>query len=237
MIQAEKVTVRYGQLVAVDNVDLSVAQGEVVGVVGDTKHSLDEEARNQVYISYAQSPTWSTMTFVVRTAGEPTAFAGAVREALRSVDKTLPTYNLKTMDDVVAIAAAPRRLPMQLLTAFAGVAMFLAMLGIYGVTSYYVTQRTHEIGVRMALGAQMNQILRMVLKQGLILVVLGIVAGAVGSYFATRLLSSLLYQVSATDSVTFMVIAVLLILVALVACYIPARRATKVDPMVALRYE
>ena len=210
---------------------------EVVGVVGDTKHSLDEEARNQVYISYAQSPTWSTMTFVVRTAGEPTAFAGAVREALRSVDNTLPTYNLKTMDDVFALAAAPRRLPMQLLTAFAGVAMFLAMLGIYGVTTYYVTQRTHEIGVRMALGAQLNQILRLVLKQGLVLVVVGIVVGAVGSWFATRLLSSLLYRVSATDSVTFMAIAVLLILVALVACYIPARRATKVDPMVALRYE
>jgi putative ABC transport system permease protein len=177
------------------------------------------------------------MTLVVRTVGEPTAVAGAVREALRSVDKTLPTYNLKTMDDVVALSAAPRRLPMQLLTAFAGVAMFLAMLGIYGVTSYYVTQRTHEIGVRMALGAQLNQILRLVLKQGLVLVVVGIVVGAVGSWFATRLLSSLLYQVSATDSVTFMVIAVLLILVALVACYIPARRATKVDPMVALRYE
>ncbi|HEX5964700.1 MAG TPA: ABC transporter permease [Pyrinomonadaceae bacterium] len=210
---------------------------EVVGVVGDTKHSLDEEARNQVYVSYGQSPTWSSLTFVVRTAGEPTALAGAVREALRSVDKTLPTYNLKTMDDVVSISAAPRRLPMQLLSAFAGVAMFLAMLGIYGVTSYYVTQRTHEIGIRMALGARMNQIMRLVLKQGMVLVFLGIVAGAVGSWFATRLMSSLLFGVRATDSVTFMLIAVLLILVALVACYIPARRATKVDPMVALRYE
>jgi putative ABC transport system permease protein len=141
------------------------------------------------------------------------------------------------MDDVVATSAAPRRLPMMLLSAFAGVAMLLAMLGIYGVTSYYVTQRTHEIGIRMALGAQLNQILRLVLKQGLVLVVLGIVIGAVGSWLTTRLLKSLLYEVSTTDSVTFMVIAVLLILVALLACYIPARRATKVDPMVALRYE
>jgi putative ABC transport system permease protein len=210
---------------------------EVVGVVGDTKQSLDEEAFNQVYVPYGQSPTWGSLSFVVRTAGEPAAFAGSVREALRSVDNSLPTYNLRTMDEVVARSAAPRRLPMQLLSAFAGVAMFLAMLGIYGVTSYYVTQRTHEIGIRMALGARMTQILRLVLKQGMVLVVLGIVAGAIGSWFATRLMSSLLFGVKATDSVTFMVIAVLLTVVALVACYIPARRATKVDPMVALRYE
>jgi putative ABC transport system permease protein len=210
---------------------------EVVGVVGSTKQSLDEEPFNETYVPVAQDPNWGSLTFVVRTTGEPSAFAGSVREAIRSVDPTLPTYNLKTMDDVVATSAAPRRLPMMLLSAFAGVAMLLAMLGIYGVTSYYVTQRTHEIGIRMALGAQLNQILRLVLKQGLVLVVLGIVIGAVGSWLTTRLLKSLLYEVSTTDSVTFMVIAVLLILVALLACYIPARRATKVDPMVALRYE
>jgi putative ABC transport system permease protein len=210
---------------------------EIIGVVGNTKQSLDEESENETYIPYAQSPTWSSLTVVVRTAGEPAAFAGAVREAIRSVDKTLPTYNLKTMDDVFAASAAPRRLPALLLSAFAGVAMLLAMLGIYGVTSYYVTQRTREIGVRMALGAQMTQILRLVLKQGLVLVVLGIVIGIVGSWFATRLLRSLLYEVSVTDSVTFIGVAVLLIIVALLACYIPARRATKVDPMVALRYE
>jgi predicted permease len=210
---------------------------EVVGVVGSTKYALDEEARNQTYVPFGQDPNWGSLTFVVRTKGEPTAVAGAVREAIRSVDKTLPTYNLKTMDDVVAASAAPRRLPMLLLTSFAGVAMLLAMLGIYGVTSYYVTQRTHEIGIRMALGAQVNQILRLVLKQGLVLVALGIVVGLVGSWFATRLMASLLFEVSATDSVTFMVIAVLLMIVALLACFIPARRATKVDPMVALRYE
>jgi putative ABC transport system permease protein len=210
---------------------------EVVGVVGNTKHSLAEEAGNQMYIPYAQEPTWSSLTFVVRTAGEPASFAGSVREALRSVDKTLPTYNLKTMDDVVAVATAPRRSPTVLLSAFAGVAMLLAMLGIYGVTSYYVTQRTHEIGVRMALGARMTQIVRLVLKQGLVLVLLGVGIGAIGSWFATRLLSSLLYDVSVTDSVTFIGVAVLLIIVAILACYIPARRATKVDPMIALRYE
>jgi putative ABC transport system permease protein len=210
---------------------------EVVGVVGNTKKSLDEEATNQTYVPVLQDPNWGSLTFVVRTAGEPTAFAGAVREAIRSVDPTLPTYNLKTMDDVVAASAAPRRLPMLLLSAFAGVAMLLAMLGIYGVTSYYVTQRTHEIGVRMALGARFDQILRLVLKQGMVLVMMGVVIGAIGSWFATRLLSSLLFEVSVTDSVTFTGVAVLLIVVALLACYIPARRATKVDPMVALRYE
>ncbi|HEX3187624.1 MAG TPA: ABC transporter permease [Pyrinomonadaceae bacterium] len=210
---------------------------EVVGVVGHTKKSLDEEAFNQTYVPVLQDPNWGSLTFVVRTSGEPTAFASAVREAIRSVDPTLPTYNLKTMDDVVAASAAPRRLPMLLLSAFAGVAMLLAMLGIYGVTSYYVTQRTHEIGVRMALGARFDQILRLVLRQGMLLVILGVVIGAIGSWFATRLLSSLLFEVSVTDSVTFTGVAVLLIVVALLACYIPARRATKVDPMVALRYE
>ena len=212
-------------------------QREVVGVVGDTRQSLDKDAGIQMYVPYAQDPTWGSLSLVVRTTGEPTALASSVRDAIKSVDKTLATYNLKTMDDVVAISAAPRRLPMMLLTAFAGVAMLLAMLGIYGVTSYYVTQRTHEIGIRMALGARMTQIMRLVLKQGMVMVVLGVGIGVAGSWFATRLLSSLLLGVSVTDSVTFVGVAVLLILVALLACYIPARRATKVDPMVALRYE
>src|SRR6185436_19817410 len=211
---------------------------EVVGVVGDTKvESLDKETENQMYIPYLQDSGWGSLTLVVRTTGDAGAFAGPVREAIRAVDKGIPTYNLKTLNDVVSVSVAPRRVPMLLLTSFAGVAMLLAMLGIYGVTSYYVTQRTHEIGVRMALGARFDQILRLVLRQGMVLVMLGVVIGAIGSWFATRLLSSLLFEVSVTDSVTFTGVAVLLIVVALLACYIPARRATKVDPMVALRYE
>ncbi len=208
---------------------------EVVGVVGDTKQSLDKEAGNQMYVPYAQDPNWGSLSLVVRTAGEPAAMSTAVREAIRSVDKSIPTYNLKTLNDVVATSAAARRLPMTLLSVFAGAAMLLAMLGIYGITSYYVTQRTHEIGVRMALGARTSQILSLVLRQGMVLVFVGVGIGVIGSWFATRLLASLLYQVSATDFVTFTGIAVLLLLVALLACYLPARRATKVDPMVALR--
>jgi len=210
---------------------------EVVGVVANTKQAFDEEPGTQMYVPYAQDANWGSLSLLVRTTGEPTALANSVREAIRSVDKATPTYNLRTLNDVVSVSAAPRRLPMMLLSSFAAVAMLLAMLGIYGVTSYYVNQRTHEIGVRMALGARMTQILRLVLKQGMVLVVFGVLIGGVGSWFATRLLSSLLYEVSVTDSVTFVGVAVLLTIVALLACYIPARRATKVDPMIALRYE
>ncbi|HKR22676.1 MAG TPA: ABC transporter permease, partial [Pyrinomonadaceae bacterium] len=176
---------------------------EVVGVVGATKQTLDKDAGTQMYVPYSQEPTWGSLSLVVRTTGDTAAMSTAVREAIRSVDKTIPTYNLKTMNDVVATSAAPRRLPMMLLSVFAGVAMFLAMLGIYGVTSYYVTHRTHEIGIRMALGARTNQILRLVLRQGMLLVFVGVVIGVIGSWFTTRLMSSLLYGVSATDSVTF----------------------------------
>ena len=210
---------------------------EVVGVVGDTRQSLDEEPGTQMYVPYAQDPNWGGLTFVVRSSRDTRAMAAAVRDAIRSVDKSIPTYNLKTMNDVVSASAATRRLPTMLLSVFAGVAMVLAMLGIYGVTSYYVTQRTHEIGVRMALGARMSQIMHLVLKQGMLLVIVGVAIGLVGSWFATRLLSSLLFEVSVTDSVTFIGVAVLLMIVALLACYVPARRATRVDPMVALRYE
>ncbi len=210
---------------------------EVVGVVGNTKRSLDEEGFNQTYVPYAQDPTWNSLTFVVRTAGEPTAFAGGVREAIRSVDNTLATFNLKTMDDVVAQSAAPRRLPTQLLSVFAGVAMLLAMLGIYGITSYYVTQRTHEIGVRMALGAQIADVLRLVLRRAMLLAMVGVGIGIVGAVAVTRYMTTLLFGVKPIDVITFAGVALVLIAVALIACLVPARRAAKIDPLTALRYE
>jgi len=210
---------------------------EVIGVVGDTKSSLDKEPEQQMYVPYAQDSNWGAMSFVVRTNGDASALAGSVRESIRSVDKTLAIYNLKTMNDLVSTSAAPRRLPMLLLTAFAGVAMLLAMLGIYGITSYYVTQRTHEIGLRMALGAQIADVLKLVLRRAMLLAVVGIVLGVAGAVAVTRYLTSLLFGVQPFDVITFALVALALVLVAFVASLIPARRATKVDPLNALRYE
>jgi len=208
---------------------------EVVGVVGDTKQTLDKEAGNQMYTPYAQDPTWGSMSLVVRTDGEPAALAGSVREAIRSIDKAVSNYNLKTMNDVVSASAATRRVPMLLLSAFAGVAMLLAMLGIYGVTSYYVTQRTHEIGVRMALGAQIVDVLKLVLSRAMALALIGIGIGVIGAIALTRYLTTLLFGVKPIDVVTFIGVALVLTAVVFVACLIPARRATKINPLEALR--
>ncbi|HJP95273.1 MAG TPA: ABC transporter permease [Pyrinomonadaceae bacterium] len=209
---------------------------EVVGVVGDTKvESLDKETENQMYTPYLQDSNWSSLTLVVRTTGDPGAFAGSVREAIRAVDKGIPTYNLKTMNDVVSISAAPRRVPMLLFSAFAGVAMLLAMLGVYGVTSYYVTQRTHEIGVRMALGAQIGDVLKLVIKRAMLLAVVGIGIGIAGAMAVTRYLTTLLFGVKPIDIVTFIGVGIALGIVVFIACVIPARRAAKIDPLEALR--
>lgn len=210
---------------------------EIVGVVGDTRISLDTEAESQMYVPFAQDAGWGTLSLVVRTKGEPTDLAGAVRTEIRAVDKGVLIYNVKTLDDVVAIAAAPRRTPMLLLSSFAGVAMLLAMLGIYGVTAYYVTQRTHEIGVRIALGARMSDVLKLVLSRGVIFALTGIAIGIAGAFGLTRYLSTLLFGVQPVDLMTFLSVAAILIIVALLACVIPARKAAKVDPLVALRYE
>jgi putative ABC transport system permease protein len=208
---------------------------EVVGVVGDTKGSLDKEPGQQMYVPYAQDPTWGSLSLVVRTTGEPSALAGSVREAIRAVDRGVPNYNLKTMNDVVSTSAAPRRVPMLLLSAFAGVAMLLAMLGIYGITSYYVTQRTHEIGVRMALGAQIVDVLKLVLRRAMLLALIGIGIGVAGAVAVTRYLTSLLFGVKPIDTLTFVMVAVVMAVVVFVACLVPARRAAKIDPLEALR--
>jgi putative ABC transport system permease protein len=198
---------------------------------------LDKPAESQLYVPYAQDQNWGWLSFVVRTNGEPAALGGSVREAVRSVDKRIATSNLKTMNDVVSRSAAQWRMPMLLLTAFAGVAMLLAMLGIYGITSYYVTQRTHEIGVRMALGAQIADVLKLVLRRAMLLAAIGVGLGVLGAFAVTRYLTSLLFGVQPFDALTFGVVALALVVVALLAAVLPARRATKVDPLVALRYE
>lgn len=211
--------------------------GTVVGVVGDAKHYwLEEEARPQLYGAYSQSPGIFA-TLVIRTTVEPLSLSEQVRQAVWKVDSDQPMWKIRTVEFLVNRSMADRKFLMALMGIFASLALLLTTIGLYGVISYLVNQRTQEIGIRMALGAQMGQILRMVLKQGMLLVLTGVALGLGAAWLLTRLMSRLLYRVSATDPVTFVTIAVLLIVVALLACYLPARRATKVDPMVALRYE
>jgi len=209
----------------------------IVGVVGDVKHSaLDEEPKAEIYFPMAQS-TRRTMTLAVRASGDPTQIVAAIRGQIRAEDKEMPIFNLQIMERLVDKSVAPRRFNLLLLGVFALVGLALAGVGLYGVMSYTVTQRTREIGVRMALGAQTGAVLRLVIREGMKLAFIGALLGLGGALALTRLLKTLLFGVSATDPLTFIVIAALLIIVALLACWIPARRATKVNPMVALRHE
>lgn len=209
----------------------------VVGVVGDAKHYwLEEQQKSQMYDAYSQDPGLFA-TVVVRTSVEPLSLAEPVRQALWKVDPDQPMWKIRTVEFLVNRSTADRKFLMTLMGIFAALALVLTIIGLYGVISYLVNQRTQEIGIRMALGAQMRDIMRMVLKQGMVLVLTGVALGLGAAWLLTRLLHTMLYQVSATDPLTFIAISLLLIIVALLACYLPARRATKVDPLVALRYE
>lgn len=177
------------------------------------------------------------MTLTIRTAADPAAITSALRREVWGLDKDLPIFNVKTMEDIVAASIGSRRLSMLLLSVFAGVALLLAAIGIYGVMAYTVTQRTQDIGIRMALGAQAGDVLRMVVSQGMTLALIGISIGLAGAWGLTRVIANLLFGVKATDPITFAAISLLLAFVALLACYLPARRATKVSPMTALRTE
>jgi ABC-type antimicrobial peptide transport system permease subunit len=174
---------------------------------------------------------------VARTQGSPELEMSPIREALQKVNAQIVTYDIRTLDGIISRSLAARRFSMILLGIFAALALVLSCVGIYGVISYLVGQRTHEIGIRMALGAQRKDVLRLILAQGSKMALVGVAVGIAGSLALTRLMAKLLFGVSVYDPLTFLAVAGLLILVALAACYIPARRAMRVDPMVALRYE
>jgi len=174
------------------------------------------------------------MGLVIRTAGDPAAFATTLRREVQALDKDQPIYNVRTMDDQVMNSLGTRRVSMELFAVFACAALLLAALGIYGVMAYSVTQRTQEIGIRMALGAQRSNVLALVMRQGMSLTVIGVVVGVAGAFALTRLMANLLFGVAATDPLTFVAIPLLLLFVALVACYLPARRAARLDPAIAL---
>jgi putative ABC transport system permease protein len=210
---------------------------EIVGVVESVKHKgLDAEYKGQIFYPLAQGGT-SGMYLVARTTADPLSLVSAVRGAIRTVDPERPVYRVRTMEQIVADAVAQPRLTMLLLGAFAVLALVLAAVGIYGVLSYAVTQRTHEIGIRMALGARQRDVLKLVVKHGMLLTLLGALLGLIASFALTRFMQTLLFGISPNDPLTFIAVAFLLAGVALIACYIPARRATKVDPLTSLRHE
>jgi putative ABC transport system permease protein len=190
----------------------------------------------QTYDPYTQTP-FPSMTLVVRAEGDPSNLSSSIRRSVLELDKDQPVSGIKTLEENLSASVAQQRFAMLLLVVFAFVAMMLAGVGIYGVMSYSITQRTHEIGIRRALGASTRDVLKLVVGHGMILTLIGLVVGLSGAFALTRLMNSLLFDVSATDATTFAFFSVSLTVVALVACLVPALRALKVDPMTALRYE
>jgi putative ABC transport system permease protein len=211
---------------------------EIVGVVRDLKQSdWMADPIEEMYLPHLQSAEPRYMTLVVKSASDPAGLIAAVQSEVWAIDKNLPVSQMMSMEQAISDSVGQQRFNMLLLGIFAGLALTLAAIGIYGVMSYSVTQRRHEIGIRMALGATQGNVLWMVVKQGMTLTAIGVSLGLAGAFLLTRLMSSLLYGISATDPFTFLIIPLLLTGVALGACFVPARRATRVDPMVALRYE
>ncbi|MCI0387432.1 MAG: ABC transporter permease [Acidobacteria bacterium] len=211
---------------------------EIIGIIGDVRHSsLTAEVPAEVYMPYPQLTIVSNLALVLRAEADPRDLIGTVRAEVQALDKEVPVYEVKTLDQYLSAVVANPRFNALLITIFAGVALLLTAVGLYGVMSYSVTQRTHEIGIRIALGAQPRDVLKLMAGRGMILTLLGLVIGLAASFALTRLMSGLLYSVSAHDPATYILISLLLLGAALLACYVPARRATKVDPMVALRYE
>ncbi|HSE32932.1 MAG TPA: ABC transporter permease [Pyrinomonadaceae bacterium] len=209
---------------------------QVVGVIRDVKHELNIPVSPEFYLPHAQD-SWSSMVLVTKTAGNPSAMAGVIRKQVWAIDKDQPVFDVRTMEEVRSISVAVYSFSSVTLGIFAGVALLLAAIGIYGVMAFAVTQRTHEIGVRMALGARSRDVLKLVVFHGMKLALIGVVIGLVGAWALSRFMKTLLFSVGATDLFTFAVVSLCLLFAALLACYLPARRATKVDPLIALRYE
>jgi putative ABC transport system permease protein len=231
--------------VGFDQATNQIRWGEIVGVVAHINHygidqvkeyGLKFEGREQVYFPVDQV-TPQQMYVAIRTSTDPESLVSAVRAQVLALDPDQPIYQVKTMDQLFATSVSQRRLNMFLFAGFSAVALILAAVGIYGVLSYSVTQRTHEIGIRMALGAKQASVLSLVVRQGMTLVGVGLAAGVGAAIALTRLMQSLLFEVSPTDPITLATMSLTLAAVALFACLIPARRAARVDPMVALRYE
>jgi putative ABC transport system permease protein len=211
---------------------------QVIGVVKDVRQfELTAEPKPQMYMTYKQAGFFEPRDLVVKTDVDPASLAATVRKAVWEIDKDQPVSNIQTMEEILADSIARQRFSMLLLAIFAGVALVLAGVGIYGVMSYSVAQRTHEIGIRMALGAQTSAVLKLAVGYGMKLVIAGLVIGLIAAFALTRVMSTLLFGVTATDPTTFILISLLLIAVAALASYIPARRATRVNPIIALRYE
>jgi putative ABC transport system permease protein len=220
----------------------------VVGVVGDVKNGpLNTPTLPAAYVPYPQVSDsaitdetfgeYRTLHLIVRTQSEPTAFVNSIRAVIAGLDPSPPIANVGTMEQLIHRSTRPQQFNAFLISVFAGLALMLAAVGVYGVLSYTARQRTHEIGIRMALGAERADIVRLLVTEGMVLAVVGVSIGLAGALALTRFLTSMLYSVKPTDPVTFIAVPFILTLVALIASYIPARRATKVDPMVALRYE
>jgi putative ABC transport system permease protein len=209
----------------------------IVGIAKDLPHrEIGSRPEPDWYLSRARGPQLDQILFV-RTVASPAQLVAPIRQVISGVDRNQPVANIKTMNDVVSDTIAPRKFNMWLFVLFAVIAMVLAALGIYGVIAYTVAERTHELGVRMALGAQKGDVLALVIKTGLKLAVIGVAIGLAIALALTRLMTTMLFGITPNDNVTFAAVSAFLILVAVLACYVPARRATKVDPLVALRYE
>jgi putative ABC transport system permease protein len=211
----------------------------IVGVIADIKNAgMDKPAGTELYMPYSQVGfPYRNFSVVLRTSGDPLQLSRAATEAVHSLDPSLPVSSIRTMDDVIATAESRPRFLTLLLGLFSGLAMALAAVGIYGVMAYSVTQRTQEIGIRMALGAKPTDVLGMVVKNGMLLTAIGMAVGLGAALGLTRLMRTLLFGVTATDAMTFVTVPLVLVVIALIACYIPARRATRVDPLIALRYD